>query len=155
MEPNSRSWYVLARMCIESSIAFLPYRLNGQEISIFLQKRTADAPTFPGLFLTFGGGVEPGEDPHTALLRELKEELNYRPKHERYVKALESPNHCEYIHIEHVRDDFEETIEVMEGEYGIFFTEQELFAEPKIPQSLKEAAPAVFDLIRSLHRTEE
>jgi len=33
----------------------------------------------PGKWSLFGGGVEPGEDPEAALLRELDEELGFRP----------------------------------------------------------------------------
>lgn len=32
-----------------------------------------------GKWSLFGGGIEPGEDPETAMLRELEEELGYRP----------------------------------------------------------------------------
>jgi 8-oxo-dGTP pyrophosphatase MutT (NUDIX family) len=32
-----------------------------------------------GKWSLFGGGIEPGEDPETAMLRELDEEIGYRP----------------------------------------------------------------------------
>ncbi|ODR98590.1 hypothetical protein AUC68_09295 [Methyloceanibacter methanicus] len=51
---------------------------------ILLQHRTDDAPTFPGYWSFFGGGVEPGETPEQAAVREALEELSYtlkRPQH--------------------------------------------------------------------------
>jgi len=58
--------------------------LFDDESKILLQHRTDDAPTFPGHWSFFGGGVEPGESPELAVAREAMEELNYRvanPQH--------------------------------------------------------------------------
>ena len=43
---------------------------------ILLMKRTLDAPTDPGFWGFFGGGIKPGEQPITALKRGAREELN-------------------------------------------------------------------------------
>ena len=47
---------------------------------ILLQHRTDDAPTFPGYWSFFGGGVEAGETPEQAVVREALEELDYALK---------------------------------------------------------------------------
>lgn len=39
-----------------------------------LQKKTFDYPWYPGMWCCFGGGVEPGESPRNAALREMQEE---------------------------------------------------------------------------------
>jgi len=132
-----------------SSVSFLPYRIEGGEILVFLQKRTADAPSFPGDFLPFGGEIEAGEDPPAALMRELKEELGYAPVQEKYAGALEYPGHVVHVYLERVADGFEDSIHVMEGEYGKFFTEQEVYAEPKVPPDMKRVIPRFFDQIRA------
>lgn len=54
---------------------------------LLLQHRDDDPEIFaPGMWGLFGGGIEPGETPAEALLRELQEELAWRPAHvEEYV----------------------------------------------------------------------
>ncbi len=44
---------------------------------LLVQHRTDDAPSWPGYWGLFGGGEEPGETPREALLRELREELDF------------------------------------------------------------------------------
>lgn len=51
-----------------------------QDFRILLQQRGPDWSSFPGCLSTFGGGIEEGETPLQALLRELKEELGAEAK---------------------------------------------------------------------------
>ena len=44
---------------------------------VLLQHRDDTAPISPGQWGLFGGGIEPGEEVRTALIREALEELNY------------------------------------------------------------------------------
>jgi mutator protein MutT len=52
----------------------------------FLQRRDPRNPVLPGLWEFPGGKIQAGETAETALLRELREELNWEP---RLVEELE------------------------------------------------------------------
>ncbi|MEA3463857.1 MAG: NUDIX hydrolase [Patescibacteria group bacterium] len=47
---------------------------------ILLQHRSKYTKRLPNFWAFFGGGIEKGETPKQALIRESKEELNYTPK---------------------------------------------------------------------------
>jgi 8-oxo-dGTP diphosphatase len=51
-----------------------------QDRQIVLQLRDVDCKTYPGHLATFGGGIDAGESPMQALVRELKEELGAEVK---------------------------------------------------------------------------
>jgi 8-oxo-dGTP pyrophosphatase MutT (NUDIX family) len=59
------------------SVAALIFTRDGRYL---LQKREDIAGiSFPGMWGLFGGSCDDGESPQTAMLRELKEELAFRP----------------------------------------------------------------------------
>lgn len=53
-----------------------------------LQKRTLDAPNFPGKWGFFGGGIEKGETEREAVVRETLEEINYKLSNPQLIKKV-------------------------------------------------------------------
>jgi mutator protein MutT len=111
------------------SSQFIPYRfINGQWL-LFVQKRTKDALFAPDMFGIFGGQLEDGESPETALFREVREELDYQPRSVRLFRKYEHSDWEEHVFVSEVDENFENEIRVLEGQYGRFLNEAELQAE--------------------------
>ncbi len=63
-----------------------------------LQHRTDDAPTWAGFWGLFGGGLEDGERPKEALVRELREEIGLDVSEARAVGAIRAArDHVIYV----------------------------------------------------------
>jgi 8-oxo-dGTP pyrophosphatase MutT (NUDIX family) len=60
------------------AIALTVLRVAGSGKLVF-QRRDDKAPSYPGKLTFFGGGIEDGEQPREAALRELLEETSLRP----------------------------------------------------------------------------
>ena len=54
--------------------------LHDNEKRFLLQHRTVDAEQAPDHWAFFGGGINPGETPEEAVIRESLEELSYKPQ---------------------------------------------------------------------------
>ncbi|MCX6757820.1 MAG: NUDIX domain-containing protein [Candidatus Nomurabacteria bacterium] len=131
-------------------VNYIPVQIN-PEIKVFIQRRTIEAPTRPGLFGLFGGGIEEGEDKITALLRETYEELIYIPNQEKlqYLgNYFDEENTQKDIYYEIVDTSFESKIEVFEGEYGAFLNKEEVTNSPDISPSEKKALLDLFDKVK-------
>jgi mutator protein MutT len=110
----------------------IPYKIDGNKIFVYLQKRSKDAQRIPGYFGFFGGGAEGNENPEQALEREIKEELDFVPKNFSYFKKYEFEQSVKDIFMLAVKNDFEDTITILEGEYGQWFDKEDVLAEPKL-----------------------
>ena len=126
---------------------FVPYRKEGDTLFFFLQKRTADAPRAPGFIGLFGGGIEEGETSEQAMMREVKEELTYTPVHPVFFDRYENDEAIMFIFIEEVDDSFESTVNVQEGEYGKFFSAEEVATMQGVYEGTRQVIP---DLVRKL-----
>lgn len=58
--------------------ALAPYKIENNEVFIYLQKRAKNAKIAPGLFGFFGGGREGDETKEEALLREIEEGFAFK-----------------------------------------------------------------------------
>lgn len=102
---------------------YVPYRSTPSgELEFYLQKRDMNAPTHAGVFSMFGGGIEEGEELNEALMREIREELRYEPVNPVYLMRCERSVAIFHVFIEEVGSDFEQRVDVQEGEYGKFIT---------------------------------
>ncbi|MFZ1987952.1 MAG: NUDIX domain-containing protein [Minisyncoccia bacterium] len=117
--------------------SLVPYKRVGGEIFFFLQKRDKNAVRAPGLFGIFGGGFEEGEDAQMALVREIKEELNYVPKTAIYFSRYEFAMGIFHVFIEEVGGGFETEVKVDEGEYGKFLTLSDIETMPNVSPSTR------------------
>lgn len=109
--------------------AFVPYRRRSTgEYEFFLQLRDEHAPIHANMYSLFGGGIEEGETPEVAFLRETEEELRYVPTHGRLFSTCENSYYVFHMFIEEVAADFENIVEVCEGKGGAFMTEKEMRA---------------------------
>ena len=93
-----------------------------------MQKRARDQKE-PGFFGFFGGGAAENETPEEALIREIKEELDFIPENFKHFGEYNLPNIIMDLFVLKVGDDFEKRIKISEGDYGKWFSEQDFLNE--------------------------
>ncbi len=93
----------------------IPYYIVEDVLSVFLQRRTADAPRNPLMLGGFGGGLEDNENNEEALLREMQEELEYVPQNYSLLGVFETEHSVSNYYIEEVSPDFDKPISFHEG----------------------------------------
>lgn len=119
---------------------YIPYRKESGAIRYFLQMRDKDAERAPGVYGIFGGGFEDSEDMMQALHREVREELTIDVRNPVYFSKYEFARSKHYVFLEEVGVDFENTVDVKEGQYGKFLSLAEL-------QALREVSPICLTVI--------
>ncbi|PIV46762.1 hypothetical protein COS21_03665 [bacterium (Candidatus Gribaldobacteria) CG02_land_8_20_14_3_00_41_15] len=123
-------WEGKKNMIIKRQCAiFIPYRQSNGDVFVFLQKRSKTAQRIPDYFGFFGGGFEGEERAEQALSREIKEELNYCPAGYFLFGQFDLPRKEAWVFCQKVSDNFENEIEVLEGQYGKWFSKTEAMAE--------------------------
>ena len=128
-----------------------PYHINGNILLIFLQKRSKDMERLPNYFGFFGGGAEEGENPEETLKREIEEELNFIIKDHLFFKKYEFPRKIMSVYHLKVEDNFEKQIEIREGDYGKYFSKEEVLNEPKIIKGDKMILRDLFNELETKH----
>lgn len=103
---------------------------------IVLQLRDDDCQSFPGYLGTFGGGMDPGETPTQALIRELKEELGADVSAADIVKigtiTEEETNHQELVYEHFWYDKLGTITGCYEGTAKYFKNPADIAIHPKI-----------------------
>jgi len=90
--------------------------------------------TLPNYFCCFGGGADENETPEQALIREVKEELNFDID----ISMVEHFNHYEFlraivdVYIFRAYDGWEKSVVIGEGDYGQWFSSEEIFKRDDI-----------------------
>jgi 8-oxo-dGTP pyrophosphatase MutT (NUDIX family) len=112
----------------------IPYRTVAGDIEVFLQKRGPDMERLPNNFGLWGGGIDPGETPEQAVIREAREELGidlgaYRI---RFLNKYEFWGAIEHCFIFEAPENFEDMLVIGEGEYGKWFSAEDAFALPNL-----------------------
>jgi 8-oxo-dGTP diphosphatase len=99
------------------------------ELLLYLRDNKPGIP-FPQHWDLFGGHVEEGETPEEALVREIKEELNYDLKEYKFFKEYECLEGDAYPNIKYVYSGrFNlpiEEINLLEGDYPKYFRRDEI-----------------------------
>jgi 8-oxo-dGTP pyrophosphatase MutT (NUDIX family) len=115
----------------------IPFKVENGEFFFYLQKRSENALRNPGWFTIFGGGVENEENKEQAMLREIKEELDFIPDTYSYLGEYADEYSISYYYATEVENDFTKNIKVKEGDYGRFFSEKEIENENELTDSNK------------------
>lgn len=99
-----------------------PYMRSGGVWKFYLQRRDTHAREYPDWLGPFGGGIEEGESPEEAMLREIREELSITPRNYKHFHDYHLFEKSGYVFITEVAADFEQTVQVCEGQYGRFYS---------------------------------
>lgn len=110
-------------------IAAIIFENDRGEFLFYLRDNKPGIP-FPQHWDLFGGHVEEGETPEEALVREVREELNYDLKDYIFFKKYECPEgdaypNTKYIFSGRINLPVDE-ITLLEGEKARYFTEEEV-----------------------------
>lgn len=127
---------------------FIPFRKRGEDLEFYLSLRSKDAKQYLDIWSFWGGGIDEGESEEEAMLREMIEELVWRPTTYKYLGMFyDSMPNEKHIYYGEVDDNFENQIEIHESQGGKFFTLREVENEEKM---IKEDKEIVFELNKVL-----
>jgi 8-oxo-dGTP pyrophosphatase MutT (NUDIX family) len=112
----------------------LPVKRREGVLEVYMQKRSADAPTLPNYFGFWGGGAEGNENAEQVLQREVKEEMGLEIR----MEDVACFNHYEFlrsvkdVYLFWPEDGWENSIVIGEGDYGKWFSLEEALVSQQI-----------------------
>lgn len=122
--------------------SWLPYFEADSVVRVFVQRRSENAQIYPGCLGMFGGGIEKGETPEDALVREIQEELCYDlTSWELVAQWQRNSGGTHTVFATHVSPTFNKSIVVYEGDYGEFYATDDLLKRADIGSGLRKAVP--------------
>ena len=125
--------------------SLIPYYFRDGNLYVFLQRRTDDAPKYPDMLGGFGGGLESNENNEDALLREIKEELEYTPQKYLLLGIFETDHAIDSYYIEEVSEGFEKNITVREGKGGEWHKALSVIKQDDICPDTQKAVTAMVE----------
>jgi len=133
---------------IKRKANLIPYRFVKNQFEFYLSHRQKTAKQYPDLWSFWGGGIEDNETPEVALIREIQEELNWKPDQFKFLGTYyDSMPNEKFIFFTEVNENFEKQIEIHESQGGKFFTRNEIEKEVKM---IFEDKKPLFDLFNHL-----
>ncbi|MDD5433595.1 MAG: NUDIX domain-containing protein [Candidatus Pacebacteria bacterium] len=127
---------------------FIPYKKQDGEVLFFLQKRAKNIKRLPDYFGFWGEGMQKNETPEQGLLREVREEMNYRPVGYSFLDKYNFVRSEKFAFTLEVGNNFANEIQILEGEYGKYFSEKEIEKEPKLIEDDKVILRDFFKKLR-------
>lgn len=113
-------------MALRDVSVYILYTPAGQ---ILLQHRSHDAVRLPNYWAFFGGGIEQGESPVEALVREVLEELSYQVENPYFLMAQkvrdQQDENTKYVFVEQYQN---RPLQLGEGQAMGWFSPDETHA---------------------------
>lgn len=120
-------------------IAAIIFENDNDELLLYLRDNKPGIP-FPHHWDLFGGHIEDGETPEEALIREVREELNFELRDFKFFREYKCLDGDAYPNIKYIYSGrFNipiEKITLLEGEYARYFSREEI-GEVKFANILK------------------
>jgi 8-oxo-dGTP diphosphatase len=126
----------------------IPYRFILNHFEFYLSHRSKNAKQFPNFWSFWGGGIEVEETPEEAMIREIQEELEWKPKCYEFLGTYyDSIPNEKFIYYTEVGRDLENNINICESQGGNFFTIEEIIKSENIIKEDKKVLSDLFDLL--------
>lgn len=130
----------------------IPYCFKDNNLYIFLQRRSADAPRKPNSLGAFGGGLENKENYEEALIREMNEELEYKPVNYSLLGVFEDDYSISNYYIEKVDENFEKNITIHEGKGGEWHKATEVIKRDDVGLNTKNVIIMIINKIQKYRK---